>query len=226
MMPNLLVIIEKNHPLYSECKKHFETKPLDEALASFETYDLIIDLTVLRTKKKAKLIKELVRTTKSQIISDLSLCWGEYIFRTHPQIAGALSLLFYSPTNCAEYAINSHTSYEHEQTREIIEHFLKILGKEGVQHKDLKLGFHFPRTLAMVINEAYFSLEESLATPEAIDLAMKNGVNYPLGPVEWGQKTGLHHICDLLQELYEITEDPRYRISKELKLQSQIQGTL
>ena len=70
----------------------------------------------------------------------------------------------------------------------------------------------------MIVNEAYFALGDNLAIPESIDLAMKFGVNYPLGPIEWGQKIGLKHIINLLSEYSEITEDPRYRVSTALKM--------
>ena len=87
-----------------------------------------------------------------------------------------------------------------------------------VKHQDLKIGFHYPRVISMIINEAYFALDDNLATAESIDLAMKSGVNYPLGPIEWGQKIGLKHIINLLSEYLAITEDPRYKISTALKL--------
>ncbi len=220
----MMIIIEKNHPQYAAVNTHYETKSIDEALASFESYDLIIDLSALRTKKKALLLKELAKTTKSQIISDLSLCWGDYIFRTCPHVIGALSMLFFSPTNAVEFAINPHVKMETEQITKHIKDFLAKLNIEAIAHQNLKLGFHYPRTIAMIINEAFFALEENLATPEAIDLAMKNGVNYPLGPIEWGKKIGLNHVVDLLNELHEVTEDSRYRVSKELKLISQLTG--
>ena len=219
---NFLVIIEKNHPHFEAIQSHFETKTIDEALASFESYDLIIDLSVLRTKKKAVLLKELARTTKSQIISDLTLCWGDFIFRTCPHVIGAISMLFYSPTNAVEFAVNSHVKEESELITKHILDFLSKLNLEGIAHQNLKLGFHYPRTISMIINEAFFALEENLATAQAIDLAMKNGVNYPLGPIEWGKKIGLNYIVDLLNELHEVTEDSRYRVSKELKLISQL----
>lgn len=218
-----MIIIEKTHPLYELISSQFETKSIDEALASFEPYDLIIDLSILRTKKKVLLLKELTRTTKSQIISDLSLCWGEYIFQTCPHVSAAISMLFYSPTNAIEYALNPLHSNPVAATHlsEKLHSFLESIGKQGVNHQNLKLSFHYPRTIAMIINEAFFAIEENLASSEAIDLAMKNGVNYPLGPVEWGKKIGLQHVVELLTELHEVTEDPRYRISKELKLTSQ-----
>ncbi|MBC7712536.1 MAG: hypothetical protein H7177_04330 [Rhizobacter sp.] len=209
---NTLVIIETNHPLYEQIAAHHETRSVEDALASFKTYDLVFDLSALRTKKKITLLKELAKTTKAEIITDLTLAWGEMVFKSCPQVTGALSLLFYSPTAAIEYSTKS------EKTKQQILEFLKSIERHGVEHTDLKLGFHYPRVISMIVNEAYFALEENLATPEAIDLAMKNGVNYPLGPIEWGQKIGTKNIVDLLTEYSEITEDPRYRLSRELKM--------
>lgn len=209
---NILVIIEESHPLYNAIAPHYETRNAKDALASFDTYDTIFDLTPLRTKNKLALLKDLTRTTKAEIITDLTLSWGEMILKETPKVCGALSLLFHSPTNKVEFHAKTESSKAH------IESFLTTIGKVGVEHKELKLGFHFPRVIAMIVNEAYFALGENLATSEAIDLAMKNGVNYPLGPLEWGEKIGLKYIIELLTEYAEITDDPRYRISKELKM--------
>lgn len=209
---NTLVIIETTHPLYAQIASHYETRSVEDALASFKTYDLVIDLSALRTKNKITLLKELAKTTKAEIISDLTLSWGEMVLKSCPQVSGAVSLLFFSPTNAIEYSTKS------EKAKNQILDFLKSIGKQGVEHLDLKMGFHYPRVISMIVNEAYFALEENLATSEAIDLAMKNGVNYPLGPIEWGYKIGIKYIVDLLTEYSEITEDPRYRISRELKM--------
>lgn len=210
--PNTLVIIDEVHPMYELIKSHFETRNAKDAMASFDTYDLVVDLTILKTKAKIVFLKELARTTKAEIISDLTHSWGEMVLKHTPKVTGAMSLLFFSPTNSVEYYAPT------AKAKTQIENFLKKLGKNAVQHQDLKLGFHYPRVISMIVNEAYFALGENLATPESIDLAMKNGVNYPLGPIEWGQKIGLKHIIDLLSEYSEITEDPRYRISTALKM--------
>jgi 3-hydroxybutyryl-CoA dehydrogenase len=209
---NTLVIIESTHPLYLEIKTHFDTKTPEDALASFNTYDLIFDLSALRTKQKVLLLKEISKTSKAPIITDLTLSWGEVVLKSSPQVSGALSTLFYSPTDAVEFAAKDKTSAD------TILEFLCIIGKKGIEHKDLKIGFHYPRVISMIVNEAYFALEENLASATDIDLAMKNGVSYPIGPLEWGQKIGVKYIVDLLSEYLEITGEARYRISKELKL--------
>jgi 3-hydroxybutyryl-CoA dehydrogenase len=62
-------------------------------------------------------------------------------------------------------------------------------------------GFISARVISMIINEAYFTLEENVSTKEEIDTAMKLGTNYPFGPFEWSQKIGLKKIYDLLIKL-------------------------
>jgi 3-hydroxybutyryl-CoA dehydrogenase len=64
------------------------------------------------------------------------------------------------------------------------------------------------RIISMIINEAYFALEEKLSTKEEIDIAMKLGTNYPYGPFEWADKIGAKNIYVLLQKLS--TDDKRY----------------
>jgi 3-hydroxybutyryl-CoA dehydrogenase len=60
-------------------------------------------------------------------------------------------------------------------------------------------GFVAARIISMIINEAYFTLEEKVSTKEEIDIAMKLGTNYPYGPFEWSQKIGLEKIYSLLE---------------------------
>ena len=62
-------------------------------------------------------------------------------------------------------------------------------------------GFISPRIVAMIINEAFFTLGEGISTAGEIDIAMKLGTNYPYGPFEWAKKIGLTKITELLNEL-------------------------
>jgi 3-hydroxybutyryl-CoA dehydrogenase len=69
----------------------------------------------------------------------------------------------------------------------------------------------------MIINEAYYTVQEGTASREDIDLAMKLGTNYPYGPFEWCQRIGIKYIFELLTAVYEDTKDERYRICPLLK---------
>jgi 3-hydroxybutyryl-CoA dehydrogenase len=67
----------------------------------------------------------------------------------------------------------------------------------------------------MIINEAYYTLEEKVSTKEQIDVAMKLGTNYPLGPFEWSEKIGINNIYELLRKLS--MENDRYTIAPLLR---------
>jgi len=69
-------------------------------------------------------------------------------------------------------------------------------------------GFVSSRILSMIINEAYFALEEGVSTKSEIDTAMKLGTNYPKGPFEWSKEIGLKKVHELLEVLSK--DDPRY----------------
>ena len=74
------------------------------------------------------------------------------------------------------------------------------------------------RPVAMIINEAYFALEQQVSTQDEIDIAMKLGTNYPYGPFEWANIIGLKNIYDLLYSLSLI--DKKYTPSSLLKTEA------
>jgi 3-hydroxybutyryl-CoA dehydrogenase len=76
-------------------------------------------------------------------------------------------------------------------------------------------GMISPRVIAMIINEAYFTLQADVSTREEIDTAMKLGTNYPYGPFEWSQKIGIMNIYSLLSALSKT--DKRYQPSEKLQ---------
>ncbi|MDQ6763067.1 MAG: 3-hydroxyacyl-CoA dehydrogenase family protein [Bacteroidota bacterium] len=91
---------------------------------------------------------------------------------------------------------------------------LKELGWNVVFVKD-EPGFVAARVISMIINEAYFALEEKVSTIKEIDLAMKLGTNYPEGPFEWKDIIGIQNIYMLLQRLSKT--DKRYLVAPLLQ---------
>jgi 3-hydroxybutyryl-CoA dehydrogenase len=71
------------------------------------------------------------------------------------------------------------------------------------------------RVLAMIVNEAYYTLGAEVSSRDEIDIAMKLGTSYPYGPFEWSRKIGLKRIYELLQELNRT--DERYAIAPALE---------
>lgn len=105
------------------------------------------------------------------------------------------------------------TSLEHQRVVEIVDaeqtgddalelaqDFFETLGRAVVlveNHPGLFLG----RTVGSIVNEAVYVVQEEIATPEDVDLAMRLGTNYPRGPIEWGQEIGGDRVARILQRL-------------------------
>jgi len=73
------------------------------------------------------------------------------------------------------------------------------------------------RILATIVNEAASAVAEGVASPDAIDTAMRLGTNYPSGPLEWGERIGLSHVVHTLDVLHAVEPDGRYRVVPMLR---------
>ncbi len=82
-----------------------------------------------------------------------------------------------------------------------------------------RVGMVTPRVVCMIINEAFYTVQEGTADKEGINMAMKLGTGYPYGPFEWADRIGLVHVFELLTALYEETKEERYKICPLLKNQ-------
>jgi 3-hydroxybutyryl-CoA dehydrogenase len=96
---------------------------------------------------------------------------------------------------------------------------LQALGKTAIPAPG-QPGLIAPRAISMIINEAYFALQDGVSTRADIDTAMKLGTNYPHGPFEWAGILGPGNVYRLLQKLSET--DARCTPAPLLKEEAQI----
>jgi 3-hydroxybutyryl-CoA dehydrogenase len=104
----------------------------------------------------------------------------------------------------------------HEIDQVVAQEKLKELGLETRFVKS-RVGLVTPRIVCMIINEAYYTVQEGTASREDIDLGMKLGTAYPKGPFEWSQEIGIDHVYETLEALHQDTKDERYKICPLLK---------
>jgi 3-hydroxybutyryl-CoA dehydrogenase len=69
------------------------------------------------------------------------------------------------------------------------------------------------RLTAMLVNEAADAVAYGTCSAGAIDVAMRYGVNYPRGPMEWAEQVGLRVFARALANLREHYGEERYRTS-------------
>jgi 3-hydroxybutyryl-CoA dehydrogenase len=77
----------------------------------------------------------------------------------------------------------------------------KSMGKEVVVVKEAP-GFITSRINAMIGNEAFYMLQEGIASAEDIDKALKLGLNHPMGPFEMVDLVGLDTRLRILEYLH------------------------
>jgi 3-hydroxybutyryl-CoA dehydrogenase len=117
--------------------------------------------------------------------------------------------------------INGWPGFLQRQTWEVASNSIVTAGKvfEKLNWKVVFVkdepGLVAMRVISMIINEAFFALQEGVSSGNEIDLAMKLGTNYPYGPFEWQKKIGLQNIYRLLKSLS--LKNKRYSVSPLLE---------
>ncbi len=85
----------------------------------------------------------------------------------------------------------------------------KKLGKVPTEVNDFP-GFVANRILMPMINEAIISLQEGVATVEAIDTVMKLGMAHPMGPLQLADFIGLDVCLSILRVMHHGFGNPKY----------------
>ncbi len=176
--------------------------------------DVILDAIFLDRDKKLAVLAELApsvpvltntltmaATTVAQALGGSTTVLGMPIFPHH-----------FEGQKTVEISLPLGATY----STEVATNFLSSLGKTGEQIGDCVAGI-FARTLAMIVNEAAFAVQESVALPKDIDTAMKLGTNYPKGPLAWCDEIGAEAIVAVLDALAGEYGPERYRVAPLLR---------
>jgi 3-hydroxybutyryl-CoA dehydrogenase len=100
-----------------------------------------------------------------------------------------------------------------ERAKELVTSFGKL---PVVVHKDVP-GFVANRFLMPMLIEAARLLEEGVASKEEIDLLVKKGIGFPIGPFELADLIGLDVGLDVISYLHQELGDPYYTPPRLLK---------
>ena len=78
-------------------------------------------------------------------------------------------------------------------------------------------GLVVARTVAMIAAFGADAVDAGVASADDVDTAMRLGVNYPRGPIEWGDRLGWGWVTKMLDALAAAEDPRRYRVSDGLR---------
>ena len=94
--------------------------------------------------------------------------------------------------------------------------FARLLGKIPIKVFEMP-GFVTTRVLLPLVNEAMHVVMEGVAEAAEVDLAMKMGFEFRIGPLEWADRTGLDRVLNWMKHLHHESGEPRFRPCPLLK---------
>lgn len=213
-LENWIIVSNSHHALYERVKDLPNFVTLQDALDNGTQLNdkNVVDLTLLPTAQKEYWLEEMEHHQVGRVLCELGAYWVPKFIRNYPIISSSFSTCFFSPKQAFEVCP------EIPGDDELFDELGEMLKLNPIEVTVPDLSFTYGQIVSMIINEAFFALEEDLASPEDIDKAMLFGVNYPIGPMELLKKSSPMAVVNLLDELFGATGNPRYRVSPHLRL--------
>lgn len=87
------------------------------------------------------------------------------------------------------------------ETLDVAKAWGKKIGKDVIVVKEAP-AFVVNRILCLMLNEAFYVLDEGLASAEDIDKGMVLGCNHPIGPLALADLVGLDTLLHIMEDLY------------------------
>ena len=204
-----------------EAEKHYDRIHWTVNLEDMARVDTAIEAIVERVgpKKEAFAVLDevlppealLLSNTSSISITDLASATGrpDKVCGTH----------FFTPPPVREAVEVPRGLLTSDETVEKVKALITSFGKLPIVLKKDVPGFVGNRFLMPMLIEAARLLEEGVASKEEIDLLVKKGIGFPIGPFELGDFIGLDVGLDVISYVHEELGDPYYappRLLKEL----------
>lgn len=175
---------------------------MDLAAAVKET-DFVIEAAPERIDLKLRLLSEIEQLAPAHAViasntSSLSLTEMAAALSAPGRLGG---MHFFNPVHKMKLVEIVRALESTPETLQTIEDVARKMGKETVLVRD-SAGFVTSRVNAMIGNEAFFMLQEGVASARDIDKALKLGLNHPMGPFELVDLVGLDTRLSVLEFLH------------------------
>jgi 3-hydroxybutyryl-CoA dehydrogenase len=165
--------------------------------------DFIIEAAPERIDVKVQLFAEIERSASARAIvasntSALSITELAATLTKPGRVAG---MHFFNPVHRMKLVEIVQALESAPETLQTIDEVSKRMGKETVLVRESP-GFITTRVNASIGNEAFYMLQEGVASARDIDKALKLGLNHPMGPFELVDLVGLDTRLSILEYLH------------------------
>lgn len=174
--------------------------------------DFVIEAIFENFAAKVQLFQELDRVCKPEavIISNTSTLSISKMAETFRDPTRFMGMHFFSPVPVMRLieVVKGEKTSDDTLARGL--ELVAALGKTGVVVRDIP-GFLVNRINCLMYNEAARLVEAGVTTAADVDLAMKLGMNHPMGPLEMIDMAGIDVATSALEALYEMTGIEAYK---------------
>jgi 3-hydroxybutyryl-CoA dehydrogenase len=182
--------------------------------------DFVIEAVFEDLELKKNVFKQLDELTRSQVIlttntSSMSVTEIAMATKRPEKVAG---MHFFNPAPLMRLVEVIRGYHTNDETVHIVMEMAKKMGKEPVEVKKDTPGFIVNRLMIPHVIEAIKMAEEGVASIEDIDKAVKLGLNYPMGPFELMDLTGVdiaHHVAEYLYK--ELNKESKWSVPTLMK---------
>ncbi len=166
--------------------------------------DFVIEAVFEDLELKKNIFKQLDELTRPGVIlttntSSMSITEIAMSTKRPEKVAG---MHFFNPAPIMKLVEVIRGYHTNDETIHAVMEMTKKMGKEPVEVKKDTPGFIVNRLMIPHMVEAIKMLEEGVATAEDIDKAVKLGLNYPMGPFELMDLTGVDITLHVTEYLY------------------------
>jgi len=181
-------------------------------MSQLKDVDFVIEAVIEDLELKKSVFKELDELCRPEVVlasntSSMSLTEIGAATKRPENVCG---MHFFNPVPLMRLVEVIRGYATSDETVAITADLAKKMGKTTVEVKKDSPGFIVNRIMIPHMVEAIKIVEEGIATKEDVDIAVKNGLNYPMGPFELMDLTGID-ICYFVNEYF------HKELNKELK---------
>jgi 3-hydroxybutyryl-CoA dehydrogenase len=180
-------------------------------LDDFAGCDLVIEAIVEELEPKRELFAELDRICRPDAVlatNTSALSVTEIAAATTTRPERVVGMHFFNPAPLMPLVEIVRAELTADEPFETAFAFGERIGKTPIRCNDTP-GFVVNRVLIPLLNDCIRVLDEARVTPEDLDLGMKNGAGWPMGPCTLVDLVGIDVHVHASEALYEKTREPR-----------------